>query len=192
MRSASIVIILIIGPAARAAIYTSRRTHTHTHTRASISSIYYIYTHTHTPREYVIDIQVPARAGICSPAHLYDLRWLLGHEYTVAYSSVSLFLGWFFACAAGGRQWRSICIHRSYGIKYTRHVHESDNCQCRSKERCLNRRGVLSSFSFSPCTLYSLLMVSYAVATSSSSLSLARSRLILARDYIYLVSVYCK
>lgn len=23
---------------------------------------------------------------------------------------------------------RSICIHRSYGIKYTRHVHESDIC----------------------------------------------------------------
>ena len=39
--------------------------------------------------------------------------------------------------AAAGQ--RSICIHSSYGIKYTRHVHESDNCQSRSAERCLNQ-----------------------------------------------------
>lgn len=34
---------------------------------------------------------------------------------------------------------RSICIHRSYGIKYTRHVHESDNCHSYSVDVSINR-----------------------------------------------------
>lgn len=34
---------------------------------------------------------------------------------------------------------RSICIHRSYGIKYTRHVHESDNCHSCSTDVSINR-----------------------------------------------------
>lgn len=34
---------------------------------------------------------------------------------------------------------RSICIHRSYGIKYTRHIHESDNCHSCSTDVSINR-----------------------------------------------------
>lgn len=69
-------------------------------------------------------------------------------------------LGPLILCAAG-RQ-RSICIHRSYGIKYTRHVHESDNCQSRSAERCLNQMwldfSLLRSYFF---LLYFLLSLSH-------------------------------
>lgn len=41
---------------------------------------------------------------------------------------------------------RSICIHRSYGIKYTRHVHESDNCHSRSVDVSINRAASFLSF----------------------------------------------
>lgn len=34
---------------------------------------------------------------------------------------------------------RSICIHRSCGIKYTRHVHESDNCHSSYADVSINR-----------------------------------------------------
>lgn len=34
---------------------------------------------------------------------------------------------------------RSICIHRSYGIKYIRHIHESDNCHSCSTDVSINR-----------------------------------------------------
>lgn len=41
--------------------------------------------------------------------------------------------------AASCRTVRSICIHRSYGIKYTWHVHESDNCHSCSTDVSINR-----------------------------------------------------
>lgn len=41
--------------------------------------------------------------------------------------------------AASRRTVRSICIHRSYGIKYTWHVHESDNCHSCSTDVSINR-----------------------------------------------------
>lgn len=43
--------------------------------------------------------------------------------------------------SSGPSSWRSrsICIHRSYGIKYTRHVHESDNCHSSYADVSINR-----------------------------------------------------
>lgn len=55
---------------------------------------------------------------------------------TAVYAHLCDFLG---RAPARAYSPRSICIHRSYGIKYTRHVHESDNCHSCSTDVSINR-----------------------------------------------------
>lgn len=73
----------------------------------------------------------------------------------------------FLGAAASRRTVRSICIHRSYGIKYTWHVHESDNCHSCSTDVSINR---VRSFALPICSFVRWLTRSYLLQHSLSLL----------------------